>query len=312
MNLQLRHVLFSRGAAFLAGYIALYGLMLGLLARYQGYDPTEALFVLAVFGVAFPSLGWALTRGLGPAAIDIPRPGWETALVCAYLALFAFGVLGYGFTWLRDHLPDARAHELAVFVVKLVTMVLLPALLLRLAGHRLGSLLRWDLRLRDHGLVLAGLGGALLLFEAVFGQGLKTLGALQADIGALTLGAPLCLLWLAIDTGLTEEFLFRVVIQTRLSAWLRSETAGVVVMALLFGIAHAPGYYLRNAFAAEGSTASPSLLMCVGYAVVVTSTTGFLFGVVWARTRSLVLVSLLHALNDLLPNLADFIRDWLR
>jgi len=51
--------------------------------------------------------------------------------------------------------------------------------------------------------------------------------------------------------------------------------------------------------------------MCVGYAVVVTSTTGFLFGLLWVRTRSLVLVATLHALMDLLPNLADFIRTWL-
>jgi hypothetical protein len=51
--------------------------------------------------------------------------------------------------------------------------------------------------------------------------------------------------------------------------------------------------------------------MSVGYAVVVTSVVSFLFGLLWARTRSLVLVALLHAMTDLLPNLAAFIRSWL-
>lgn len=296
---------------FLLGYFGLYALMLWLLARYQGYDPTDALFVLLALGGVLPSLALFFTRRVHAPAIAVKNPVPETALLAVYLLLFAFGVLGYGFTWLRDHIPDPRAHQLAIFVVKLLTMVALPALLLRLCGYRFGELLRWDLSWRKHGLVLAGMGIALLLFQALFGQGLKTLGALHASPGTLGLGTLLCLLWLAVDTGLTEEFLFRVVLQTRLAALFRSETAGVLVMALLFGLAHAPGYYLRNAFAAEGVAATPSLLTSVGYAVVVTSVAGLMFGVLWARTRSLVLVTVLHALTDLLPNLADFIRDWL-
>ena len=311
MRLALRSLLMNRGAAALAGYGAVYALCLVLLARYQDYDPSEALFVLAVFGLLSPLLAWALTRRLAPKPVEVRRPGVEAAALGLYLAVFAFGVLGFAFTWARDALPGARAHEVALSLLKLITMVALPALLLRLMGYRFKELLSWDLRLRDHALPLLGMGAALLLFQALFGQGLKTLAALHTGTGTLVLGAPLCFLWLALDTGLTEEFLFRVVIQTRLAAWLRSETAGIVVMALLFGLAHAPGYYLRNAFAAEGSHAAPSLLMCVGYAVVVTSTTGFLFGVLWARTRSLVLVATLHALTDLLPNLADFVRTWL-
>lgn len=311
MPTAFRSLLLGRGALFLAGYAALYGLCLSLLAHYQDYEPSEALFVLGAFGMLLPLFAWGLTRGARPAPPAVRRPGFETALILLYLLLFAFGVLGFGFTWLRDAFPEARGHTVAVSVVKLLTMVALPALLLRFTGYRRKDLLSWDFRWREHGLPLLGMGAALLIFQALFGQGLKTLAALHAGSGTLALAAPLGFLWLALDTGLTEEFLFRVVIQTRLSAWLRSETAGIVVMALLFGLAHAPGYYLRNAFAAEGSHAAPSLLMCVGYAVVVTSTTGFLFGVLWARTRSLVLVATLHALTDLLPNLADFVRTWL-
>ena len=41
------------------------------------------------------------------------------------------------------------------------------------------------------------------------------------------------------------------------------------------------------------------------------SIAGFLFGVLWLRTRNLLLVALLHGLNDAVPALAGPI-EWLR
>jgi hypothetical protein len=35
-----------------------------------------------------------------------------------------------------------------------------------------------------------------------------------------------------------------------------------------------------------------------------------LFGTLWARTHSLLLIVLLHAAVDVLPNLAEFVRTW--
>jgi len=37
---------------------------------------------------------------------------------------------------------------------------------------------------------------------------------------------------------------------------------------------------------------------------------GVLFGVVWARTRCLWLVVVLHGVVDLIPQLSGFIQDW--
>jgi len=48
----------------------------------------------------------------------------------------------------------------------------------------------------------------------------------------------------------------------------------------------------------------------IAYSIAVVSPAGLFFGVLWWRTRSLVLVVLLHAWMDLLPNLADFTRTW--
>lgn len=295
---------------YIAGYLALYFLTLWVLARYAGFDPGDAIGVFLTLGVGFTFLAWLFTLKSRAEAPVIQRPGLEMGAVFLYLLIFAFGFLGYGLSWLKQAFTDPRSHDLAVMVAKLITMVLLPALLLKYLGHPLRETLRLNLQWKRLALPLLGLGLLMLLFQAFGGQGLQRLSALHAPTSSLLWSVPLCFLYLCVDTGLTEEYLFRVVLQTRLSAWLKSETAGVVVMALLFGLAHAPGYYLRGAFAADGMSTGQTLLLSVGYTVVITSVVGFMFGILWARTRSLALIVMLHALTDLIPNLSDFIQTW--
>lgn len=295
---------------FVFGYLALYALCLFLLARYENFDLAEPLFVLVVLGIGFTFLAWLLTLGVrATPAAALARPGAEAAAVTLYLLLFAVGVLGWGLSWLKTILPDPRLHMAAVTGAKLLTMVVLPALLLRAYRHPWREFLNWNFPLRRLSWRFAVLAVLLLGFQALVGGGLKDLSALHPSSSALLIGIPICFLYICLDTGLTEEFLFRVVLQTRLSAYFRSETAGVVVMSLLFGLAHAPGYYLRATDAHVGG--HPSVLMAAGYAVVMISVFGFMFGMLWARTRSLGLVVMAHAATDLLPNLADFIRTWL-
>jgi uncharacterized protein len=143
----------------------------------------------------------------------------------------------------------------------------------------------------------------LLGFQAVLGSGLRDIAAAHLSAAKLAIGVPLVFAWLALEAGVVEEFFFRVLLQARLTAVLRSELGGIVLMSLLFGLAHAPGLYLRSALTHEGLGAHPSLLMAVGYSIVVTSVTGFFLGVLWARTRNSAAVVLIHAAGDLLPNL---------
>jgi hypothetical protein len=81
--------------------------------------------------------------------------------------------------------------------------------------------------------------------HAPAGRGPKEIAALPQPAWAIALAAPLALAGTCLEAGLTEEFLFRVAFQTRAAAWLRSEVAGLVAMAVLFGLAHAPGYVLE-------------------------------------------------------------------
>ncbi|GEM_PF-5583970 len=77
--------------------------------------------------------------------------------------------------------------------------------------------------------------------------------------------------------GLVEEFFFRTILQTRLSAYFKSEVAGVVLMAIIFGLAHAPGLIFRGAGEVERLGTSPSVLDSIAYTLVIMSTAGLFF-----------------------------------
>jgi uncharacterized protein len=56
--------------------------------------------------------------------------------------------------------------------------------------------------------------------------------------------------------------------------------------------------------------ANPTALEATAYSIVVLAVSGILFGVMWARTKNLIALMLLHAAGDLLPNFAEFAKIW--
>lgn len=294
---------------FVFGYLALYAVTLALLARFEHFGLTEPLFIFTILGMGFSGVAWIATRGVHAAAPVAPaKPRAEALAVTAYLVLFAFGFLGWGLSWIKENVPDPRYHMLMVTLAKLLTMVALPLLILEHYGHSPRELLRWNFSLRKLRTPFAVMIPLLLAFQLLVGGGLTQIRELNPPPVVLLAAVPVCFLYLCLDTGLTEEFLFRVVVQDRFAALFRSETGGVVVMAVLFGLAHGPGYYLRAVDTHVGT--HPSVLMAAGYTVVMISVFGFVFGMLWARTRSLGLVVMAHAATDLLPNLTEFIKAW--
>jgi membrane protease YdiL (CAAX protease family) len=304
-----------------AGAVALYGAAyaasLAVLARAPGFQAGESLAILLVFGLGFTAVAWAATRAITPPPIAVGRPRAESLAILAYLAVFAVLFLGFGLSAIREALPDGPIERSGILAAKLATMVLLPALLFLGLGVGMREILPPGSAFvggRREWLALAILGGLVLLLQFTVGRGPRQIALLQAQWGwarwQLALVAPLALAWMTLEAGLTEEFLFRVLLQTRLEAWLRNRTAAILAMAVLFGLAHAPGYVLRGGHAAEGMATAPDPLTAAAYAIVVVSPIGFMFGVLWTRTRSLGLVVLLHGLTDLVPNLAPFARTW--
>jgi len=102
--------------------------------------------------------------------------------------------------------------------------------------------------------------------------------------------------------------LFRAVLQTRLAAWFNSMWAGVLVSSVIFGLAHAPGLFMRGGPGVDGWSTDP--WQVIAHTIAVLTPISLLFGLIYARTKSLLLVVLLHGLVDVLPNMADFIRLW--
>ncbi len=292
---------------WLAGYLAVWAAAVAYLAL-KGADWSFPLVSLGVFGAALPGLALLLTRNARPAPIPVLRPGRELAAVVAFLAVYALGFLGWGMGALRHALPPGREQELLVLAAKLAVHVLAPAALLALLGAQVRPLFRAHANRPGFWPPLIVLGLIILALLSVVSPSLNQIAALHASAGTLAWAAPAAFAWLALEAGLCEEFLFRAVLQTRLAAVLRSEVGAVVAGALLFALAHAPGLYLRGTPDTDGY--STDILQVIAFTVATLSPIALLFGTLWARTRSLLLIVLLHAAVDILPNLADFVRTW--
>jgi membrane protease YdiL (CAAX protease family) len=294
-------------AIVIAACALVYAGALVTLAQEPGFSLVEPLFVLVVLGGVMSALAWASTRKPAAALVAPPARGpRDVVAVLAYLALFAVLVLGFGFTAVKGAVTTEPAQSIASLVVKLVTMVALPLALLAALGGTWLPALRLE---RRHVPALVVVGAALLTFQAVFGRGLKTLGELDPSGATLAWAIPACFVWMCVEAGLSEEVLFRVVVQDTLARWMKSNAAAIATASLVFGLAHAPGLFLRGGILMEG-VAEPSLAWAIAYSIAVIAPAGLLFGMLWARTRNLLLIVVLHGAMDTLPNLAPFIREW--
>lgn len=299
----------GRGAAFIAvaGYALLWIGSVGYLALSDA-DFMTPIFVMGIFGIALPLLAWMLTRGAHAPEIEVRRPSLESGAVVLYLVLYAVGFLGFGMSAARSALPAGPQQEVLVMALKLVAHVMAPALLLVMLGVRLTPLFQTGLTGRKFWRTLLVLGVIILGLLCVISPSVRDISDTNADIATLAWAAPASFLWIAVEAGLNEEFLYRAVLQTRLSAFFRSAWVGVFVTAILFGLAHAPGLFLRGGPGVDGWSTDP--WQVIAHTIATLSPMGLLFGLIYARTKSLLLVVLLHAMVDVLPNMAEFIGTW--
>ena len=297
----------GRAAAFVGLYLALWGASTAYLAA-RGADWTFPLISLGVFGVALSGLAFLLTRKARPEPIRVQRPAVELIAVLGFLAIYAVGFLGWGMGAAKAVFPPGREQELLVLVLKLIVHVAIPALLLAMLGARLAPLFRTGLGKPGFWPPLIVLGAIILALLCVVSPALKQISGLNAAATTLAWAAPAAFIWYALEAGLCEEFLFRAVLQSRLAAVLKTEVGAVAIGALLFALAHAPGLILRGTPETDGWSTDP--VQVVAFTIATLSPIAVLFGVLWARTRSLLLVVLLHASVDILPNLAEFVRTW--
>jgi membrane protease YdiL (CAAX protease family) len=301
----------SRAILALVAYAVIYALALAHLARQPGFGIEEPLTILVIFGGLLSALAWLSTRGIAPRPHPVRDPARESGVLVAFLAVFALGFLGWGLSALEAAVTAHPAQDLVVLVAKLLAMVAAPLLVFRALGYRWRELLALPPLAGREWVAFGVMAVALLALQALVGRGVPAVAALHQPGWVIAAFVPVTMVLMSIEAGLTEEFLFRVLVQTRFAAWMKSEVAGIVAMALLFGLAHAPGYVLRGAHLFEGMDTTPSPLTAAAYSIAIVSVIGFMFGVLWARTRSLLLVVVLHGLTDTIPNLAPTVRSFL-
>jgi CAAX protease family protein len=295
------------GTALLTGYLLLYFVVLFGMNRAWHFEVAEPLFILGILGVGFSLAAWILTLGTKLLEYHVNHPASELMALLAYMLPLA-AYITWGGGAIRRYLPDDPANAIAILTAKLTVFVALPAwMMCACFGYMVRDLAPVSFRRRDLPALL-GMSLMVLGFQALVGRGLRDILQAHVPVSALVVGFPIGFAWLALEAGVVEEFFFRVLLQSRLSRALRSELGGIVVMSLLFGLAHAPGLYLRTGLTQEGLPAHPPLLMAIGYSIVITSVAGFFLGVLWARTRNFALVVAVHAMADLLPDLLPILR----
>ena len=272
----------------------------------------EAFAILVVLGFGFSFLAWVVTLGVRPLTLEVSQPVSQAAVALMLVVLVAVYLVGAR-SWVDALVPDADAgghvllHDAWVLLLKLLAFVAIPFAVFRLlfgttwADFGVSSASFRRLLWRD-GVAVIVVGAAICLFQYHAGSAAAPFREGRYAVETLQIGLPLAFAWLVLEVGLTEEFLFRAVLQERLSALFKSDLAGLFVMALLFGLIHAPGIVLRGAGIDEGLGASPDWITAAAYTISVQSVAAFLFGILWLRTRNLLLVVLVHAATDLLSN----------
>jgi len=310
---------FARNRVLIGGLI-LYVCAFAFLLRNKSFDAAGAGVVLVVFGIVFPLIAWIATRRAIPLSISVRPDKSQLIVLIGYIIVLSVYLVG-GPQWIDQHLPSswidsARTRFFITLAKKLVVFVAIPFAIFRFG---------FGYKLRDFGIQAEGLralrhshlpvvvvvGGAFLAFQYFLSGGGAAFRHGHFTAYQLLLGLPLCFIWLFVEAGLVEEFFFRALIQSHLAAAFKSEVSGTVLMSLIFGLAHAPGFIFRHAGKVEGLGSNPSALDAVAYSIVVLAISGVTFGVIWARTKNLFAVMLIHAAGDLLPNFAGFAQTWL-
>jgi len=291
----------NTGLALLAGYVVVYAATLYAMARFGQFEAGEAVGIFAILGVGFSLAAWLLTIGVEPLPYRVLEPGREAVTLLVYL-LPLVAVVTFGFSAIHRYVTAEPANSLVILLAKLAVFVVIPAgIMVSRFRYRAMQLAPMSTK-TSHMLVFVGMSLVLVIFQSLAGQGLQDITNARVPGDKLLYGIPLVFFWLVIEVGIVEEFFFRVLLQSRLAAALRSELGGIVLMSVIFGLVHAPGLYLRTSVTHEGLAAHPSFLMAVGYSIVITSVAGFFLGVLWARTRNFLVLVLVHAATDLLPD----------
>ena len=263
---------------------------------------------LVIFGGVISGLALLLTRKTDAPAVPVRRPARESIVLLIYLAFYGFVAFGPLFGVLKEALPPGPVKELTVVGYKLVVHVIFPAILILMAGGWLRGIVDAGLRRRGVLLILVAFSALMIALAAALNSTFETLAGTGFSQVQIAGWIALAWLWMSIEAGLCEEFLFRGLLQSRLTAWFGSAAWSIATMAVLFALVHVPGFYLRGgeAVARQAQTLPQMIALAIGAIGPIS----VMFGILWHRTRSFLLVVVVHGAIDAMPAVERMIRTW--
>jgi membrane protease YdiL (CAAX protease family) len=293
-------VLLAYGAIYLAA------LVLAVWQR-KTFPLGSVLPVVLILGVGFTGLiYWVVPQAPILSTPSGTKPA-ELIFVLAYLGFISYLLVrrkrlsadNVGFIHKKIH--DIR--------FKILFFVLIPVLALRVfwgaswaeLGFTQGNL---PSQLLTAAVLIFLLGG----FNLVAGGAAAPIRARLFNARQLVLGFGLAFAWESLEAGLVEEFFFRGFLQARLVNYMDSPVGGICAASLLFGLAHAPGIYLRGGDKFGPLGERPTLLNSILYAILALSPTGWFTGLLFWRTQSLIAPILVHGGIDAVAATAEFIQ----
>lgn len=295
------------GARALLVYLLIWGASTAYLAL-TGGDWVFPIASLVIFGLLLGALIWFLTRRMDAPPVPVANPARESAAFLGYVVVYAVALIAFGLGAVKAAIPAGQAQDLAVLAYKLTIHVLIPAGIVLLLGSALRPLFDPGTSRRGFWPTLLVLAGLMFGLLALVSPSLKQIDALGLAPAAALVWVLASWAWMSVEAGLCEEFLFRACLQSRLTAWLRSPATAIVVTSILFGLAHWPGLYLRGGPGVDGWSTDP--VQVAAFTIATLSPLSVSLGLLWARSRSLLLVVLVHGAIDALPNTAELVRIW--
>ena len=303
-----RSDLFSRdGIRAVIAYLLIWAAAVAYLAV-RGADWTFPIAVLVIFGLILGGIIWFLTRKMNAPAVPVAHPQRESVGLLAYLAIYAVLLIGIWLGSIRHAIPPGQTQELAVLGYKLLIHVAVPTAIILALGGAIRPLFDSGVKRRGFWTTLIVLCALMFALLAVVSPSLKQIGAIGLAPIAAVAWVLAAWAWNSVEAGLCEEFFFRACLQSRLAAWLKSPVTAVLATSLLFALSHWPGLYLRGNPEVDGWSTDP--IQVAAFTIATLSPLSIALGLLWARSRSLLLIVLVHGAIDALPNTAELVHIW--
>lgn len=291
----------------LIAYLVIWAASTAYLAI-SGGDWVFPFASLIIFGLIFSGVIWFLTRKMNAPDVPVNRPARESIGLLAYLSIYAVLLIGIWLGTLREAIPEGPNQEWAVLGYKLLIHVGVPAAIILALGGAVRPLFDGGMDRKGFWTTLIVLSAMMFVLLALVSPSLTQIGALNLDPAWTLFWVIASWTWLSIEAGLCEEFLFRACLQSRLTAWMGSPVAGIAVTSILFGLAHWPGLYFRGGPGVDGWSTDP--IQVAAFTIATLSPLSVSLGLLWARSRSLLLIVIVHGAIDALPHTAEMAGIW--